>query len=233
MPSDRDIPPKRNSFLRTFDWQRSGQKTAAASLGIRRRAKHRPRRNSPFRGAKFSERKGQPIAKASNRVNWPLFHARAGSTFTLQSCLVPWSGTDDPWPRPPRRLPVWSVRVSGMSLQACSPVKFYHPTRIILVIPICGSDNRSVTRNFDLDDRYTPASVDRNWPRNCSSCRKCRLASVSILAPWICTLDTWDIAFSFVFRFPLSFLIHSAIPFWKIEEFVASSRLLSTSFLEL
>ena len=32
MPSDRDIPPKRNSFLRTFDWQRSGQKTAAASF---------------------------------------------------------------------------------------------------------------------------------------------------------------------------------------------------------
>lgn len=37
-----------------------------------------------------------------------------------------------------------------------------HPTRVIPVIPICGFDNRSVTRNFDLDDRYTPASVDRN-----------------------------------------------------------------------
>lgn len=159
---------------------------------------------SSFRDAKFSKRKGQAVAKAPNRANRPLFHARVGLTFALRSSLVPWTGTDDPWPRPQHRSPVWSARVSSMFRSVCPPITLYHLTRVIPVVLFCERNNRAAARNIELADRCDPASVDRNWSRNCSSCRKCRWASASILAPKARALAARSLTFLFVAVFSVS-----------------------------
>lgn len=133
--------------------------------------------NSPFRGAKFSGGKGQAVVVASNCFST----LDSVPTFALLSRFVPWNGLDDPWPRLPRRLPAWSVRVSNTVPRVCPPIKAFHPTMVIPVVPI--SCDILVTTRVDLHDRCDPATVDSNWSHNRSSYRRYKWANASILSP--------------------------------------------------